>query len=211
MSIPTTEIIIFETSEEFRKDPSILSPGFDIVSKVDGAQMPVYCGLQIENPTTGYLFLNWDSLAHHQALIESPSYGSLLETLKPAFGGPMKMYHVIFNDHPIAFKQPVTEVLRITLKDPSHRAEVSDILSKISDMTKKMLVFGPTLENENEIILVGGWESVEVGVDIIMIWDVLMLLLTSRLIGRRLPILNRKLRSNGYLFLPTKNIYSTLP
>ncbi|KAG1807965.1 uncharacterized protein BJ212DRAFT_1534362 [Suillus subaureus] len=71
------------------------------------------------------------------------------------------MYHVIFNDHPIALQQPVTEVLLLTLKDPSHRTEVFEILSKMSDLTKKMLVFGPTVENENEIILVGGWASVE--------------------------------------------------
>ncbi|KAG1761831.1 hypothetical protein EDD22DRAFT_847446 [Suillus occidentalis] len=160
-TIPTTEIIIFETSEDFRKDVSILRPAFDIVSKSEGIRTPVYSGTQIENPTTGYLFLNWDSLAHHQAVMASPSYGSVLETLKPAFGGPSKMHHVIFNDHPIALEQPVTEVLLITLKDPSHRAEVFDILGKISDQTKKMIVFGPTLEDENTIIVVGGWESVE--------------------------------------------------
>ncbi|KAG1733519.1 hypothetical protein EDB19DRAFT_1830903 [Suillus lakei] len=161
MSIPTTEIIIFETSEEFRNDYSILRPAFDIVSKSDGFQKPIYFGAQIEKPATGYLFLNWDSLAHHQAVMASPSYAPLLEVLKPAFGGPSKMHHVIFNDHPIAFQQPVTEVLLITLKDPSHRAEVFDILSKLSDLTKKMLVFGPTLEDGNVIILVGGWSSVE--------------------------------------------------
>lgn len=160
-TIPTTEIIIFETSEDFRKDVSILRPAFDIVSKSDGFRKPVYSGTQIENPTTGYLFLNWDSLAHHQAVMTSPSYGPLLEELKPAFGGPSKMYHVIFNDHPIALEQPVTEVLLITLKDPSHRAEVFDIIGKISDQTKKMIVFGPALEDENTIIVVGGWESVE--------------------------------------------------
>jgi hypothetical protein len=35
-TIPTTEVIIFETSEEFRKDASILRPAFDMVSKSDG-------------------------------------------------------------------------------------------------------------------------------------------------------------------------------
>ncbi|KAG2344192.1 hypothetical protein BDR05DRAFT_932236 [Suillus weaverae] len=160
-TIPTTEILIFDTSEEFRKDVSILRPAFDIVSKADGVHKPVYSGVQIENPATGYIFLNWDTLAHHQAVMASPSYGPLLEALKPAFGGSSKMYHVIFNDHPIALQQPVTTVLLITLKDPSHRAEVFDILSKISNLRKKMLVFGPTLEDKNAIVLVGGWSSVE--------------------------------------------------
>ncbi|KAG1898875.1 uncharacterized protein F5891DRAFT_1190370 [Suillus fuscotomentosus] len=159
-TIPTTEIIIFETSEKFREDVSCLRPASDIVSKADGVHKPVYFGLQIENPATGYLFLNWDSLAHHQAFMTSSSYGPLLEALKPTIGGPFKMYHVIFNDHP-TFQQPVTEVLLITLKDPSHRAEVFDILNNLSDLTEKKLIFGPTLEDENAIILVGGWSSVE--------------------------------------------------
>jgi hypothetical protein len=141
----------------------------------------------------------------------SPSYGPLLEVLKPAFGGPSKMHHVIFNDHPIAFQQPVTEVLVVTLKDPSYRAEVYDILTKMSDLTKKMLVFGPTLEDENVIILVGGWQSVEVALDIIMILHVLILLWTFRLTGRRLPTPSLKQRSNGYLFSLPRIICSMPP
>ncbi|KAG2119397.1 hypothetical protein DEU56DRAFT_918562 [Suillus clintonianus] len=161
MSIPTTELVIFNTTEAIRNDSSILRPAFEIVSKSDGVQMPAYVGTQIENPAKGYVFLNWDSLAHHQAMMASPTYASLLEALKPAYGGWSKMYHVIFNAHPIAFQQPVTEVLLLTLKNPSHRTEVFEILTKISDSTKQMLVFGPTLEDNNVIIAVGGWQSVE--------------------------------------------------
>ncbi|KAG2109590.1 uncharacterized protein F5147DRAFT_575608 [Suillus discolor] len=161
MAIPTTELVIFDTTEEVRNDRSILSPAFEIVSKSDGIQMPAYVGTQIENPARGYVFMNWDSLAHHQAMLESPSYATLLEALKPAYGGWSKMYHVIFNAHPIAFQQPVTEVLLLTVENADHRTEVFDILTKISDSTEKMLVFGPALEDENVIIVVGGWQSVE--------------------------------------------------
>ncbi|KAG0694608.1 hypothetical protein DFH29DRAFT_880609 [Suillus ampliporus] len=161
MSIPTTEIIIFPTSEAFRNDSSILRPVLDIVSKADGVQMPVYAGLQIEDPATGYLFLNWDSLAHHQAAMASTSYGPLRKLLDSAFASPGKMYHVIFNDKAIALQQPVTEVLLVTLKDPNHRAKVFEILNKFTELTKKMIVFGPTLEDENVIMIVGGWTSVE--------------------------------------------------
>ncbi|KAG0702090.1 hypothetical protein DFH29DRAFT_875384 [Suillus ampliporus] len=161
MSIPTTEIVIFPTSEAFRNDSSILRPVLDIVSKADGIQMPVYVGLQIEDPATGYLFLNWDSLAHHQAAMASTSYGPLREILDPALAGPGKTYHVIFNDKAIGLQQPVTEVLLVTLKDPSHRAEVFEIFNKLVEFTKKMIVFGPTLEDENVIVLVNGWASVE--------------------------------------------------
>jgi hypothetical protein len=97
-------------------------------------------------------------------LINGPDYPHLLETLSPVFGGKTEIHHVIFNYKPIAFESPVTEVFITTLKDPSNRAEVFDILTKISDMTEKRLVFGSTLEDENVIILVGGWPTVEVGV-----------------------------------------------
>jgi hypothetical protein len=62
----------------------------------------------------------------------------------------MIMHHVIVNDKPIAFDRPVTEVfITIQVKGPSTRAEVFDILTRISDMTEKKLVFGFTLEDEN--------------------------------------------------------------
>ncbi|KAG1807863.1 uncharacterized protein BJ212DRAFT_1485436 [Suillus subaureus] len=161
MPIPTTELVIFDTTEAIRNDRSILRPAFEMVSKSDGIQMPAYVGTQIENPAKGYVFMNWDSLAHHQAMLASPSYATLLEALKPAYGGWSKMYHAIFNAHPIGLQQPVTEVLLLTIKNPSHRTEVFDILTKISDSFKKMLVFGPSLEDKNVIIVVGGWRSVE--------------------------------------------------
>ncbi|KAG2119396.1 hypothetical protein DEU56DRAFT_918561 [Suillus clintonianus] len=161
MSIPTTEIIIFDTSEEFRNDPSILRPAFDIVSKADGIQMPAYAGVQIENPATGYVFLNWDSQEHHQAMIASPLHDTLREALKPVLGGSEKIYHVIFNKHPTALQQPVTEILCLALKDPSNRAEVLDIFTKNSASPVKINTFGSTLEDENLFILVGGWLSVE--------------------------------------------------
>ncbi|KAG2039427.1 hypothetical protein BDR03DRAFT_220472 [Suillus americanus] len=161
MPIPTTELVIFDTTEAVRKDRSILKPAFELVSKSSGIQMPAYVGTQIENPAKGYVVMNWDSLAHHQAMMASPSYATLLEALKPAYGGWSKMYHVNFNAHPIGLQQPVTEILLLTIKNPSHRTEVFDILTKISDSTKKMLVFGPSLEDKNVIIVVGGWQSVE--------------------------------------------------
>jgi hypothetical protein len=161
MPVPTTELVIFDTTEAVRNDRSILKPAFEMVAKSNGIQMPAYVGTQIENPGKGYVFMNWNSLAHHQAMLASPSYGALLEALKPAYGGWSKMYHVNFNANPIALQQPVTEVLLLTIKNPSNRTEVFEILTKISDSTKKMLVFGPALEDANLIIVVGGWRSVE--------------------------------------------------
>ncbi|KAG8215116.1 hypothetical protein J3R82DRAFT_8567 [Butyriboletus roseoflavus] len=158
----TTEVFIFQTSDIFRNDPRLATPAFDIVLKVDGAHAPAYYGKQIENPSTGYVFLNWDSFEAHKALMDSPSYAALLESLKPLLGGPkVDMYHVQFSAPTIAFEKPVTEVLILTLKAPENRATVVEVLSKISEASGKILVFGQTREDENKYILVGGWPTVE--------------------------------------------------
>ncbi|KAG1844709.1 hypothetical protein F4604DRAFT_1960380 [Suillus subluteus] len=99
------------------------------------------------------LVLDWDTLPHHAT--------------SGVDGFPLVLGTVLclkFRNPPLGpvEDQPVTELLLITLKAPSHRAEVFDILSRISDLTKKILVFGSTLEDENALILVGGWASVEV-------------------------------------------------
>ena len=129
---------------------------------------------------------DWDSLAHHQAVANGPNYGDVIAALMPAIGGESKMHLVIFNDHPIAFEHPVTEVNIITLKDPSYRTEVYEILTMVSEKTEKKLVFGPMLEDENVIVVVGWWESIEVRVPIIIDSDAPMLLTAIRL-SRSLP------------------------
>ncbi|KAG2125504.1 hypothetical protein DEU56DRAFT_824896 [Suillus clintonianus] len=160
-SIPATEVVIYSTTKELREDPSIVYHTLDLGFTADGVHKPAYSGVQIEDPATGYMFINWDSREKHMAILETPLLQSLQEAMKPIFEGSVKMNHIIFNDHTTAFQQPVTEVLLLTPKDPSHRAEVFDILTKLSDSTKQMLVFGPALEDENEVVVVCGWPSVE--------------------------------------------------
>jgi quinol monooxygenase YgiN len=160
---PTTEILIFEASNEFRDDPLRLSiPPFDIVLKADGVHAPAYYGKQVEDPSIwGNVFLNWDSYEAHKAVTDAPSYQAILDALKPSLGGKTEMYHVQFSAPTIALEKPVTEVLILTLKAPENRATVVDILSKISEVTEKRLVFGQTREDENKYILIGGWPTVE--------------------------------------------------
>ncbi|KAG1718960.1 hypothetical protein EDB19DRAFT_774433 [Suillus lakei] len=160
-NMPTTELVVFNTTEAYREDPSILYPVLDIGFQAEGAQVPAYTGLQIENPATGYMLINWDNKELHVAMMTTPLFEPLLKALKPVYEGSLDMNHIIFNDHTTAFQQPVTEVLILTLKNPSHRAEVFNILTKLSDTYNKLLAFGPTLEDDNKIVVVHGWPSVE--------------------------------------------------
>jgi len=161
---PTTEILIFEASNEFRNDPRLAIPAFELVLKNVGVHAPVYYGKQVEDPSTrGYIFLNWDSYEAHKAVMNAPSYQAILEALKPSLSasGKAEMYHVQFSAPTIALEKPVTEVVVLTLKAPENRATVVDILSKFSEASEKTLVFGQTCEDENKYILIGGWPTVE--------------------------------------------------
>ncbi|KIJ10996.1 hypothetical protein PAXINDRAFT_85219, partial [Paxillus involutus ATCC 200175] len=123
-----------------------------------------YVGSQIENPKNGYLFFTWESYEAHQRVMNHASYPDITAILKPCQGRKIQTYHVQFSAPTIAFEKPVTEVLVLTLKAPENRATVVNILSKLSEATQKMLVFGQTVEDKNKYIVVGGWPTVEVSV-----------------------------------------------
>jgi hypothetical protein len=58
-------------------------------------------------------------------------------------------------DHSAVIR-PKADGVPLTLKDPSHRIGVFDILLKISDSSEKILMFALTLEDENVASLAGG-------------------------------------------------------
>ncbi|KAF8833627.1 hypothetical protein BDN67DRAFT_916591, partial [Paxillus ammoniavirescens] len=105
--------------------------------------------------------IDWATYEDHQTVMNDPSHPDLVAILKPSRGGNLQIYHVQFSAPTVAFEKPVTEVLILTLKAPENRATVVDILSKISEASQKMLVFGQAIEDENKYIVVGGWPTVE--------------------------------------------------
>ncbi|EGN92293.1 hypothetical protein SERLA73DRAFT_191326 [Serpula lacrymans var. lacrymans S7.3] len=160
MALPTTEILVFPTSEAYQKDPSIVAAPLDIVLKAPGVQDAFY-GLQVESPDTGYIFLNWDSLKHHHDFIAAPSYPSLIESLTPSLGGAPQMYHVQFSGVLNALKEPITEVFTFKLNAPEQREKVVGLLKQAEEVSKGMIVFGQTVEDENLYYMVCGWPSIE--------------------------------------------------
>jgi len=130
------------------------------VLKSPGAQDGYY-GVQIENSDTGYVFLNWESLKHHQDLIASPSYPAVIESLSHCLGGPAKMYHVQFSGVLNALKEPITEVFTFKLNAPEQREAVVGYLKTAADVGKGTIAFGQTVEDENLYIMLCGWASLE--------------------------------------------------
>lgn len=111
------------------------------------------------------IHVDWDSWEAHSAIVDKPAYLDLLKALTPSLSGTHcpEMYHIQFSGPTVALEKPVTEVLVLTLKAPENRATMVDILSEIAGSSGESLIFGQTREEENKYILIGGWETVEVG------------------------------------------------
>ncbi|KAF8835687.1 hypothetical protein BDN67DRAFT_975027 [Paxillus ammoniavirescens] len=136
-----------------------------MVLKSVGVRHPTLCfRSQIENPTNGYLFFTWESYEAHLRVMNHASYPDVIAILQPCQGRKIQMCHVQFSAPTIAFEKPVTEVLVSTLGAAENRATVADILSKLSEASQKMLVFGRTDEDKNKYIVQGSPLPHKVGV-----------------------------------------------
>ncbi|EPQ49812.1 hypothetical protein GLOTRDRAFT_134581, partial [Gloeophyllum trabeum ATCC 11539] len=124
MPLPVAELVLFTSSQAHQKDQGILGRSIDILNKTEG-KIATYHGPEVEDPTNGYLFVLWQTLGHHKALMSGPTYPALVETLKPAVGGPFEMLHINFTKDPTpALEAPVTEVALVTLKPGKTKEEV---------------------------------------------------------------------------------------
>ncbi|KAF8549817.1 hypothetical protein OG21DRAFT_1469530 [Imleria badia] len=160
-----TEIIIFDTSEASRENPEsqVVTNALKPTLLAEGANTPAYYGLQIENPSTGYIIIHWDSHEIHQAFGNHPSFPAIHEAFKPSLGCNRATYDVEFSAPTVAaLEKPVTEIPVSSLKAPENRDAVVDILTKISEASENILVFGQTRQDENKYIVIGGWPTVEV-------------------------------------------------
>ncbi|KAF4996204.1 hypothetical protein FDECE_12546 [Fusarium decemcellulare] len=77
----------------------------------------VYTGLEIENPSTLWLFLDWESVEHHKNYRKTEEHGPIIESLNPYVDFTKYMNkHITVNPFPPEdvldkTRSPVTEVL----------------------------------------------------------------------------------------------------
>jgi hypothetical protein len=101
--------------------------------------------------------------------MDAPYYGDIFTAIAPAMGeGPApEMFHVHFNKDPRAIlSKPVTEVARFAIKEGKTQEEFGPLAEKLLSLIEKAggdLVWGQTVEKENEYVALLGWKSVEVG------------------------------------------------
>lgn len=87
----------------------------------------------------------------------------MLGHLSPALENLGTITHVQFvSDYTSAFSKPVTEIAFSTVKPGASRERVIEIMQVLCDIKKGVSTYGPLLEQENVIVLLCGWDTVEV-------------------------------------------------
>jgi len=159
MSPVVVEVASWPASEAFKADQTLIYPALTILAGLKGAQK-LYYGIQHEDQATARLIIIWESLAHHQALIDDkPTYEKLGATLAPVLGGGISLYHVKFvapESIPVQFDAPITEFVIQTIKDT---AKASDLEAHLA--TADGFSSGKVVEYEKQWVLIKGWQSLE--------------------------------------------------
>ncbi|EXJ78459.1 hypothetical protein A1O1_08859 [Capronia coronata CBS 617.96] len=104
---PATEICFLPLKEGTNPEDTTGAVGqkfkefFNTILAQDGCQR-LYWGRQVEHPSICTLFIDWESVGHHEKFIASATYKPFTEELGTYLTGPPRLYHVHFDPHPPA-------------------------------------------------------------------------------------------------------------
>jgi len=168
-SPPVTEIVTLQLGSNFSEDAT--KPLIEKLKKQPGCQ-DVYWGPTVEDANVAHLFIDWDSVGHHEDFraneeASKPILGPLLEMLTgPA---PLTYFHVPFEPFPPtkAMSGPILELGQLEAKDePGAKEEMEKIVLKIFGLASKQpkcngAALGTVVEDKNRIVILLAWESVE--------------------------------------------------
>ncbi|KAA1472022.1 hypothetical protein DENSPDRAFT_838162 [Dentipellis sp. KUC8613] len=162
-----TEFVTFSTTEAYIKDPvATFAPIGEIMHMFHGF-ISLYHGVDHDDKSTGYAFAQWGSIEDHVAFTRSPEFVEQQAAFKDAQIIPTKVTHVKVSGQSLvdALSARVTEIGMLVLKAGNTEAQAAphiDALCAVpTPATAK--VWGSTVENPSEIVLLIGWPSYEVG------------------------------------------------
>lgn len=184
VEMPTTEIVTCglkpggDIGDPSNNAAVILKEIASTLSKQDGFQQ-VQFGMQIENPDTISLMINWDSIDSHKAFMSSSAYGPFFQSFASIIASPPKIVHADFEPSPSALAQalaaPVTEIATFYF-DGSEPSDYLSGVTKFRDVLEKEQshgyigsAMGITHEQDLEkdgkkgkaAVVAIGWKSVE--------------------------------------------------
>lgn len=80
--------------------------------------------------------------------------------MKPAFAAPGDVQHVHFVGELGALDKPVTEITFVTLNEGASKERALELFEEIR-VQETTFAYGPSVEKENVIVSICGWESIE--------------------------------------------------
>ncbi|KZP33089.1 hypothetical protein FIBSPDRAFT_811191 [Athelia psychrophila] len=162
MALPSTEIIIFPSTEAFRSDLSVLDKGLGPLSNIEGL-LSSHAGVQMQDPSIGYMINNFETLDNFKQLIAGPQFPEVLAGLKLAIAGPPTIHNVAFPfDITGALAKPITELAVVTATTPEAKEAVKECFEALSIATNRLGSYNSVVDKEDIFVAICGWESVEV-------------------------------------------------
>ncbi|RVX66203.1 hypothetical protein B0A52_10095 [Exophiala mesophila] len=133
---------------------------FQTILAQDGARNCLF-GRQVEDPTLGLLFIDWDSIEHHNKFIASEVYKTFLEGILKDLAGAPALYHVHFDPLPIDAwtKGGATEVFNAYFPADYSESDIATFDANVKEFLKSASDVSPEIKAAT-----GGWavEHVEI-------------------------------------------------
>jgi hypothetical protein len=130
----------------------------------------LYFSVTPQNLTVIIIAPVWKTPEHHEKFLQDSSYPTFLSTLAAAHSGPpLSVLHFDMTDDPAkGLTAPVTDLTYMTLKEGKTKADVEPFFANfawIADLGKGFH-HGQCVEKPELFVVLMGWASVEVSVDL---------------------------------------------
>ncbi|KAF9498957.1 hypothetical protein BDN71DRAFT_1587005 [Pleurotus eryngii] len=170
--MPIIEVLTVNVSDGFVKDPKVVYQLVNILKNVPG-YITTYYGFQHEDKTKGYVLNVWETVGHHAALMQEPSYPEVVTAFSLMPAAPMPentvMDHVAFAPYPVtALDAPITEMAVVTLKEGQDAKLLKEELANLAkalDVAKgahPLCSFGASRQRPEHNVLLVGWDNIQI-------------------------------------------------
>jgi len=169
MTVPVVEVATFVASEAYKKDPSVILPALKLLQSTAGC-IGIWHGLQIQDSSSLYLIVLWETLDHHLVYMnDKEEYPKLGAAIQPAIERLIGLYHVRFpEDIQPALNAPTTEIVQWTIPESTDLSAFHDKVKTLIDTVYADLpseVFrgglGKIVEDQRKLSVILGWHSLE--------------------------------------------------
>ncbi|KAJ3553803.1 hypothetical protein NM688_g3423 [Phlebia brevispora] len=171
MSLPFVEIVKLVVTDAFRADLTLLNPTVELMSQAKGI-LGIYAGFELQDSQYLYIAVVWQSMQHQlDALADEGVRKKFGETFSAVEASRIFQHRVTFSAEPFtALSAPVTEFATWTVKETKDREQFKVQLQRLSDTIVSYPSsigihkggWGTVVEDEKEMMILMGWDSLEI-------------------------------------------------